>query len=190
MKDNQALRHHVIDDHVHDELRWLWPGFIPFGRVTMLEGSRGMGKSLIAVDVMARVSSGRPMPDGTPCAAGAGVMLCADGIAETVVPRLEAAGADLGRIVLLESTPQRKIVLPRDVIMLAQHVVAVRAKLLVIDPLLAYLDPDVNPLSPDELEIATAPLDLLAVASDVALMVVRRLDETRDTRSATLSVWN
>src|SRR5712692_4785507 len=46
-------------------INWLWPGRIPLGKITILDGDPGMGKSLLAIDLAARVSTGQPMPDGT-----------------------------------------------------------------------------------------------------------------------------
>ena len=57
-------------------VHWLWDKRIPLGKITLLDGDPGMGKSLLAIDLAARVSSGLPMPDGTPGPQG-GVILIA-----------------------------------------------------------------------------------------------------------------
>ena len=78
------------------QIEWLWQGRIPLGKITILEGDPGVGKSLIALNIAACVSAGHPMPDGTPGIEG-GVILIApeDGAADTIKPRLEAVGGDL-----------------------------------------------------------------------------------------------
>src|SRR4051812_6408341 len=86
-----------------ETVRWLWEGRIPFGKVTILEGDPGVGKSTMALDLAARVSRGAGMPAtrGTSDEAPAGTVIIYsgdDGLSDTVRPRLEAAGADVRKI--------------------------------------------------------------------------------------------
>jgi hypothetical protein len=83
------------------EPNWLWPGRIPLGKVTLLVGDPGVGKSLLALDVAARLSSGQPWPDvSQPARLPTNVLLLSaeDDLADTIRPRLEAMGADCSRI--------------------------------------------------------------------------------------------
>src|SRR5207249_2375561 len=78
-----------------EAVRWLWPGYLPLGKLVVLDGDPELGKSTVTLDLAARISAGRPMPDGTPTIAGGVVLLSAeDGAADTVRPRLDAAGAN------------------------------------------------------------------------------------------------
>src|SRR5205085_10467784 len=88
------------------EVHWLWQKRIPLGKITLLDGDPGMGKSMLAINLAARVSSGLPMPDGTPGPQG-GVIVIApeDGAADTPRPRLEAAGGHPSRVLLLTLVP-------------------------------------------------------------------------------------
>src|SRR5262245_18675880 len=82
-------------------VNWLWDGRIPYAKVTLLDGEPGSGKSLLALDLAARVSRGAAMPHSRVKPAGpANVVLFNedDNLADTIRPRLEAAGADLTRI--------------------------------------------------------------------------------------------
>src|SRR5438128_5920911 len=90
-----------VADVEPESVEWLWAQRVPRGKVTLLDGDPDEGKSCIALDLAARVSSGAPMPfDPTPrTAAGAAILTAEDGLADTIRPRLEAAGADLARIV-------------------------------------------------------------------------------------------
>jgi hypothetical protein len=79
-----------------------WQRHLPLGKLTTLDGDPCLGKSILALDIAARVSTGRDMPDGTPgITGGAGVILIApeDGLADTIHPRLQQVGADLSRII-------------------------------------------------------------------------------------------
>ena len=85
-----------------EQVEWLWPGRIPLGTITILDGSPGLGKSLITYDLAARVTAGRPVPgcaDATDPAAA--ILLQAEDHPQTVVvPSLKAAGADLSKVYL------------------------------------------------------------------------------------------
>src|SRR5438105_8681917 len=85
-------------------LDWLWPGRLALGKLAILDGDPGLGKSLLTLDLCARLSTGRPMPDGSPGpdVASSVVLNGEDGGADTVAPRLEALGADLDRVFVLD----------------------------------------------------------------------------------------
>jgi hypothetical protein len=86
-------------------VQWLWEGRVPCGRVTLLDGEPGSGKSLLALDLAARVSRGAAMPLSRVKPPGpADVLLFNDddSLGDTVRPRLETAGADLTRILCFD----------------------------------------------------------------------------------------
>jgi len=86
-----------LSDVVPEHLRWLWPGRLPVGKLVLLDGDPGTGKSTIAVDWAARVSTGGRWPDGSSCPKGDVLVLSAeDGLADTVRPRLDAAAGGGG----------------------------------------------------------------------------------------------
>jgi putative DNA primase/helicase len=109
---------------------WLWPGRIPLRRVTLLVSDPGIGKSLLTLDIAARVSRGTPWPDANvECGMGNGdsqsaapsseiphspfhnppssvlLLTAEDDLAETIRPRLEALGADCEKILAISSVP-------------------------------------------------------------------------------------
>lgn len=164
-------------------LRWLWPRRIPLGKVTLLAGDPNLGKSLVTVDIAARVSGGAPWPDaqGQPGEPGTVILLSAeDDPADTIRPRLEAAGADLSKVHLLATVRQpdgkrTPFSLDRDLPALER---ALRdhpdARLIVIDPISAYLgrtDSHVNA----EVRGILAPLTDLAARYSVAVVLVTHL---------------
>lgn len=84
-------------------LKWLWPARIPLGKITLIVGDPGLGKSLATIDIAARVSRGTSFPDGQACEPGAVIILSAeDDPADTIRPRLDSAGADVTRVHILE----------------------------------------------------------------------------------------
>jgi putative DNA primase/helicase len=85
--------------------QWLWPGRVPRGALTLLCGEAGRGKSLLALDIAARVTSGQSWPDGAPGGEPGDVLILSaeDSIGRTVRSRLIAHGADLQRVFYFKS---------------------------------------------------------------------------------------
>ena len=81
-----------------EPIRWLWPGWLALGKLHILAGAPGQGKTTLATTMMATVTIGGRWPDGTRCEAG-NVLIWSgeDDPADTLLPRLMAAGADLSR---------------------------------------------------------------------------------------------
>ncbi len=167
-------------------LRWLWPGRIPLGTITLLDGDPGLGKSLVTLDLVARVTQNGAMPDGSAGIAGGAVLLSAeDDLAATVRPRLRAAGADVQRVVAVQTVlasdeetgreQERAFTLPGDIPLLEQAIREVDARLIVIDPLMAYLDGKVNSWRDQDVRAALTPLSRLAERTAVAVVILRHL---------------
>lgn len=177
----------VLSEVTETSISWLWEGRIPLGALTVLDGDPGLGKSLVTLDIAARVTTGRPMPDGTPGVRG-GVMLlsCEDSLATTTVPRLAAAGADLGRILALQTVwrfdgqtmRERSVSLPLDVPLIADEMARADARLLIVDPLMAYLDARTNSFRDQDMRAALAPLARLAQQRQAAVLIVRHLNKS------------
>jgi putative DNA primase/helicase len=131
------------------QLNWLWPGRIPTGKVSLLCGDPGLGKSLVTLDIAARVTRGGGWPDSElPAERGTVLLFTAeDDAADTVAPRLVAAGADLGRVQIVdgleaaESDSLHSFSLGMHLSELDDALAGlVDARLVVIDPITAYLE--------------------------------------------------
>src|SRR3954453_13375315 len=97
------VRFRPVSDVAVRLIQWLWPGRLALGKLALLEGDPGLGKSLLTLDLCARLSRGRPMPDGTGgLEPGNSLVLNAeDGVDDTVRARLATLGADLERVFVL-----------------------------------------------------------------------------------------
>jgi hypothetical protein len=165
-------------------LAWLWPGRVALGKLTLVEGDPGLGKSLLALDLAARVTRGLPMPDGSAGLGGpAGVvlLLAEDDLADTVRPRLDAAGADPARVVALATAgdpvdPERPPT-TLDVGALRHAIRAVDARLVVVDPLAAFLPARTDAHTDADVRRALAPLARLAAEERVAVLAIRHLNK-------------
>jgi len=162
-------------------VEWLWDKRIPKGKLTMFDGDPDVGKSVVTMDLAARVSTGRGFPDGATCEAGNVLIVnVEDAKDDTVVPRLKAHGADLDRIIVIDGMPDEKggtrlLDLPDDVPSLRNAVKHYEASLLIIDPVITMLGGDVYKDS--DARKALAPLRDMAEATGVTIVAVRHLNK-------------
>jgi hypothetical protein len=134
----------LASDVIAKPVSWLWPRRLAAGKLTLEVGDTGHGKSLLTVDVAARVSTGGEWPDGGDIEAGHVVILSAeDNADDTLKPRLEAAGARLDNITIVQAARERgrerPFSLVTDLDRLRGLIAERRAVLVVIDPVNAYL---------------------------------------------------
>ena len=171
-----------MSDVVPTTVRWLWPGRIPRGRMTLLAGRPGEGKSFLTADIAARVSRGRNWPDGTPCPSGS-VLLCSaeDDPNDTIAPRLIAHEADCTYIHMMKGVMQReddgteieRIFTLADLDPLRQALEQLDdCRLIVVDPVGSYLGGGADAHRDNEVRGVLAPLCKLAEQHDAGLLVV------------------
>ena len=191
---NESNRHVTIrmSDLKPEPVDWIWVGRIPVGEITLLDGDPGLGKSTLLIDIAARLSTGREMPDGSPGPAAAGTVLltCEDDYARVVVPRLLAASADTSKIVAVQRTTDGDL---SDVSLTKADLRAVGvaaseaiAGLIVIDPLMAFLPSDVNPYNDQEVRQALLPVRNLARSVGRALLRFATSPRTPNDRRSTV----
>jgi hypothetical protein len=168
-------------------VQWLWPGRIARGKVTVLAGHPGLGKSQVALAMVAIVTTGGRWPvDGTRAAAGAAVILSAeDDPEDTIRPRLEAAGADLDRCHIVgavrEAREQRRaFCLTKDLGRLAEALDEIGDVALIdIDPITAYLG-DTDSHRNAEVRAVLTPLAGLAARYRAAVLAISHLRKSLD----------
>ncbi|MGH8255574.1 MAG: AAA family ATPase [Steroidobacteraceae bacterium] len=169
-------------------LRPLWPGRLWHGKLSLLAGDPGLGKSLGTLDVTARITTGREWPASVEKAPLGNVVLLSaeDDAADTLRPRLEAAGADLTRVHIiidvgeLDSegrTVRRTFNLSKHLPELEKLFQKHKPALLVIDPISAYLDTDSDSHNNSDVRAELAPLAELAQRYGVAVLMVSHLNK-------------
>jgi len=178
----------TIEDVEPEEVSWLSPGRIPRGKLTVVEGDPGLGKTWLLLDLAARLTRGTGFP-GDPAIEPADtvVMTGEDGVADTIRPRLEAAGADLGRVHHLDGVrvddEDAGISLPEHVPALRLVVEQRGAQLVVIDPLNAFLASQVDSYRDHDIRRALVPLAQLAEDTGAAVVIVRHLRKAGGARA-------
>ena len=176
---------------VEQKVDWLWPGLIPMGAPTILDGDPGVGKSLLTDEISSRVSRGNPLPGDTSRQAPAGVVILSaeDSISHVIVPRLRTAGADLSRILAVPYSPstpgeQTFSKLPADLPVLERAIQRVGAKLVIFDVLACYIPITLSMQKDQDVRLALAPLAEMADRLQVACLLLRHLN--KDTSKSTI----
>jgi hypothetical protein len=163
-----------VSDIETQRVRWLWPGHVALGMLNGLVGDGGLGKSTFTLHLAARVSRGQAMPDGSAGIGPANVLvLSAEDHPNAVIkPRLLSAGADTGRVFLVnidESGYQLS-----QVAELEDAIVQDDVKLVIIDPLSAFLG-KTDSYKDSELRALLAPLRAVAERTGAAILFVAHL---------------
>jgi RecA-family ATPase len=163
-------------------VEWLWPGRLALGKLSLLEGDPGLGKSFLALDLCARLSSGRPWPDGSASLgpAAAVYLNAEDGAEDTLGPRLCALGADPARVYLLDRSTDdvsEMLTLSAQRGVLDELMTRIRPRLLVIDPITPFLGSDINMGSDASVRRGLAPPAELARRHGCAVLLVRHLNK-------------
>ncbi len=173
-KDKEPLSHLVnMDDVEAETMDWLWPPYIPKGKVTLLEGDPGVGKSWVSLAIATSVSLGKGLPGQEPREPSNTLLASAeDGLGDTIRPRLDAMGADVSRIVAIDGALTLD---DAGFALLEDYVSKVEPTLLIIDPLVAYLGTDVDIHRANETRAVMAKLAKLAETHGMAILAVRHL---------------
>jgi putative DNA primase/helicase len=137
-------------DVAQKAVQWLWLNRVARGKLTLIAGDPGLGKSQIGIDIIARLTTGAAWPDGSTAPIGSCIVLASEDAADdTICPRLELAGANLEKVHIVQSViekgEQRGFSLQRDLDALTTIAEEIGDVIfLSIDPITAYLGTDVD----------------------------------------------
>jgi hypothetical protein len=165
-------------------VEWLWRAWIPLGMLTILDGDPGLGKSTLLLDLVARLSRGDSMPDGSPgpTAAGSVILSAEDDLARVIRPRLDFAGADPSLVATLHvategGEPRDPTISPEDLEAVEDAVHEMSARLVIVDPLVAFLPADVNAHRDQDVRRSLRELRGLAERTGAGVVPLRHLNK-------------
>jgi len=165
-----------------EEVTWLWPGRIPYGKLTLLVGDPGLGKSFLSLYLASRLSTGSALQGETerPPQIGTLLLSAEDDLADTIRPRLDRMGANVAHISafrgILETDEdgrdiERMVRLDTDLAELEHQIEETGARFVVVDPINAYLGTTDGNQDID-LRRVLNPLAMIAARHKVAMLVV------------------
>ncbi len=165
-------------------VNWLWPNRFPLGKLSLIVGDPGQGKSILSLFMTATVTKGYNWPEGTPCPRGSVIILTTeDDINDTIRPRAEAAGADLTKICILngvtkgdESTSE-PFDLNRHLSQLEEIIKNNKdCRLVIIDPVSTYLG-GTDSHKDAEVRKTLAPYSRLAAKYNLAIVAIIHMNK-------------
>jgi putative DNA primase/helicase len=179
-----------------ERIVWVWPGTIASGRVTGLVGYPGLGKSQVAMDIAATVSTGRQWPGGAANGNPGDVIILSaeDDVAHTIVPRLIAAGADRTRVHLVKAIKgddgvERAFSLRIDLDRLEKDYDLGLVQLVMIDPVSAYLGAatgrGINRNNGADVRTILDRLAMFAARHDLGVLAITHLNKASGAKAIT-----
>lgn len=155
---------------------WLWYPYIPFGKLTVIQGDPGEGKSTFVINLVSLLTQGKPLPDGysigRPCVA---IYQCAeDGMADTIKPRLEQAGADCEKVAYIVD---EDIALTLEDGRIESAIKETKASIFIIDPLQAFIPPDADMQSATKMRSMLRKLASTAEKYNCAVILIGHLNK-------------
>lgn len=156
------------------KIEWIWYPYIPCGKITILQGDPGGGKSTVMMDIIGRLTTGRKLLDGRTLEPMNVLYQCSeDGLADTIKPRLEVAKADCDKVGYIT---EDIFGLTLDDEKIRTAIVEMGAQLLVVDPFQAYIG-DADLSSATRIRKILRRLGMWASAYNCAVVLVGHLNK-------------
>ncbi len=161
---------------------WLWYPYIPLGKLTVIQGDPGEGKSTFVLNLVARLTSERPMPDGFVChCPPVAIYQCAeDGMADTIKPRLEQAGANCDRVAYIVDDD---IALTLEDGRIESVIQATGASLFIVDPIQAFIPPESDMMSATKMRSTLRKLAATAEKYKCAVILIGHMNKVIGTKT-------
>lgn len=173
----------TMSDIPAEEVRWLWYPYLPRGKITIIQGDPGEGKTTYVLALAALLTRGLPMPGCTESRPPMNIIYqtAEDGLADTVKPRLTALGADCSKVLVIDESEQELTLSDRR---LAQAIQETDAGLFVLDPIQAYLGDGVDMHRANEVRPIFKRLGQLAEQTGCAIVLVGHMNKMQGGKSA------
>ena len=170
-----------MNDVEQTEVDWLWYPYIPFGKLTIVQGNPGEGKTFFAMQLAAACTNQKFLPDMEPFEPFNMIFQTAeDGLGDTVKPRLVSSGADLQRVLVIDDA-ENPLTLADDRI--EKAIRENNAKLMVIDPLQAFLGANVDMNRANEVRPVFRKLADIAQSTGCAIVMIGHLNKASGAQS-------
>lgn len=165
------------------EVKWLWYPFIPYGKLTIIQGDPGDGKTTLVLNIAAKLSKGESLDSDMDVQDPVNVIYqtAEDGLADTVKPRLELAGADCKKILVIDESDKSLSMADER---LEEALAKTGAKVLILDPIQAYLGCGMDMNRANEARDMTKKLGALAEKYQCAILLIGHMNKASGNKAA------
>jgi RecA/RadA recombinase len=172
-----------MSDIPSEQVQWLWYPYIPYGKVTIIQGDPGEGKTSFVLAMIAQLTNGEPLPEEEAVGPPINVIYqsAEDGLADTIKPRLEQSGADCSRVLVIDESDQELTLCDER---LEQSVRETGARLIVLDPLQAYLGCDVDMYRANEVRPVIKRLCSMADRTGCAVILIGHMNKAQGLKAS------
>ena len=176
-----------------EKIDWLLYPFIPFGKVTIVQGDPGEGKTTMVLQIIAKLTKGEAvLPSGSdePALEAKTVDLepvnviyqtAEDGLGDTIKPRLLSAGADCSRVMVIDDNDQALTMMDAR---LEEAIIQTKARLVVLDPIQGFLGADVDMHRANEIRPLMKRVALLAEKYHCAIILIGHMNKNSNGKSS------
>ena len=176
-----------------EKIDWLLYPFIPFGKVTIVQGDPGEGKTTMVLQIIAKLTKGEAvLPSGSdePALEGKTMALepvnviyqtAEDGLGDTIKPRLLAAGADCSRVMVIDDNDQALTMMDAR---LEEAIIQTKARLVVLDPIQGFLGADVDMHRANEIRPLMKRVAVLAEKYHCAIILIGHMNKNSNGKSS------
>lgn len=166
-----------------EEVKWLWFPMIPYGKLTIVQGDPGDGKTTLILNIAAKLSRGEGLDKNMKPTEPMNIIYqtVEDGLADTVKPRLEMAGADCERIMVIDESEKSLSMIDER---LEEAIIKTNAKLLILDPIQAYLGGGMDMNRANEARDMTKKLGALAEKYKCAIVLIGHMNKASGNKAA------
>ena len=162
-------------------VEWLWKPYLPFGKLSVLQGNPGEGKTYFAMHLAAACTNGKLLPNMERMEPFNVIYQTAeDGLGDTVKPRLIEAGADLDRVLVIDDSDVQLTLSDERI---EKAIVENNARLVIIDPIQAYLGSDVDMNRANEVRPIFMRLGQVAQRTGCAILLIGHLNKAAGMQS-------
>lgn len=164
-------------------VKWLWKPYIPLGKITIVQGDPGEGKTTLALSIAAALTQGEMLPNEAESQAPMNVIYqtAEDGLADTIKPRLEAVNADCTRVLVIDESKEELSMTDERIEKAIQQT---GAKLIILDPIQAYIGANVDMHRANEIRPVMSKLGRIAEEYGCAVVLIGHMNKAAGQKSS------